>query len=452
MLHLKKMKTDGISLRAVHSFLIVIAALVSAILLYATSHSSATFERLSDATDEFIEMQEGTRQLLDASDYLTDQVQLFAIDGEREYLDNYFTEAYETRRREAAIELLSKNPEYESARRKLQDAMDSSVALMDIEYYAMKLVIEAKGYTDYPELLRDVALTPEDAALSPDAKMHLAQVTLVGREYNFLKEQIRADMRSSVTELESITHTAQQQSEQDMKSELTVVRVTIVIQAVGIMFMIWLTARLGIHPVLQAVDKIRDDSPIPVIGANEFRYLARTYNKMYAVYKKSIEHLNYKASHDELTKVYNRAGYDLLLSGIDPKSTFLLLFDADHFKDINDTYGHETGDKVLQKIAETIRHNFRSDDYVCRVGGDEFVVFMVHADLQQNRLIRLKIRQINDELANTEDGLPPISISAGIAHGSEVTEENSLFECADKALYRAKSTGRKGYAFYSALK
>ena len=238
MSHLEKMRSDGISLRAVHSFLIVIAALVSAILLYATSHSSATFERLSDATDEFIEMQEGTHQLLDASDYLTDQVQLFAIDGEREYLDNYFTEAYETRRREAAIELLSKNPEYESARRKLQDAMDSSVALMDIEYYAMKLVIEAKGYTDYPELLRDVELKPEDAALSPDAKIHLAQVTLVGREYNFLKEQIRADMRSSVTELESITHTAQQQSEQDLKTELTIVRVTIVIQAVGIMFMI----------------------------------------------------------------------------------------------------------------------------------------------------------------------------------------------------------------------
>ena len=135
MSHLEKMKTDGISLRAVHSFLIVIAALVSAILLYATSHSSATFERLSDATNEFIDMQEGTRQLLDASDYLTDQVQLFAIDGERAYLDNYFTEAYETRRREAAIELLSKNLDYEPARRKLQDAMDSSVALSTTNCY-----------------------------------------------------------------------------------------------------------------------------------------------------------------------------------------------------------------------------------------------------------------------------------------------------------------------------
>lgn len=448
----KKIKTDGISLRTVHSCLIIMAVVVSAILIYATFHSSSTFLRLSNATDEFIEMQEGTRELLDASDYLTDQVQLFAIDGEREYMDNYFREAFESRRREEALERLSHNPDYSAALEKLQEAMQGSLELMKREYYAMKLVIEAKGYTDYPEVLRGVELEAKDAALSPADKLHLAQSMLVDSIYYGQKESIRESMRASVAELESITHAAQHISEDDLRKELLMVRIIIVIQAIGIMFMIWLTAQLGINPVLRAVDNIRDDSPIPVIGANEFRYLAKAYNKMYAVYKKSIEHLNYKASHDELTKTYNRAGYELLLSSVDLKSTFLLLIDADHFKEINDTYGHETGDKILQKIAETIRHNFRSDDYICRVGGDEFVVFMVHADQRQNQLIRLKIRQINEELANTADGLPAVSISAGIAHGAEISEDDDLFECADKALYHTKRTGRKGYTFYSALK
>ena len=78
-------------------------------------------------------------------------------------------------------------------------------------------------------------------------------------------------------------------------------RIAIIIQTIGILAMIWLTTRLGINPVLKAVDRIRDDSPIPVTGANEFRYLARAYNQMYEAYKKSVERLNFKASHDELT-------------------------------------------------------------------------------------------------------------------------------------------------------
>ena len=451
MTSLKKMKTDGISLRTVNTCLIVFAAIASAILIYATFHASSTFQQLSNATNEFIEMQEGTQQLMDASDYLTDQVQMFAIDGEIEYMDNYFREAFENRRREESIEKLSHNPDYRAAHDKLQEAMNSSLLLMEREYYAMKLVIDSKGLQDYPDVLRDVRLKEEDAALPAAEKLHLAQSMLVDNVYYTQKESIRANMKASVLELEEITRTAQLQSESDMKVELSIVRAVIIIQAVGIMFMIWLTARLGINPVLKAVDNIREDSPIPVIGANEFRYLAKTYNKMYNVYKKSIEHLNYKASHDELTKLYNRSGYELLLSSLDLKTTFMLLFDADHFKEVNDTYGHETGDRILQKIANAIRHSFRSDDYACRIGGDEFIVFMVHADHQQDQLIRSKIRQINAELTDTSDNLPAISISAGIAHGSEVPAGEDLFDCADKALYHTKQTGRKGYTFYSAL-
>ena len=156
----------------------------------------------------------------------------------------------------------------------------------------------------------------------------------------------------------------------------------------------------------------------------------------------------YKATHDSLTALYNRAGYDLLLSNLDLKTTCLLLIDADNFKAVNDTHGHETGDKVLQKIAEAIRHNFRAEDCACRIGGDEFVVFMVHTGDKQNDLIVSRIDRINDELANAGDGLPPVSVSAGIAHGDEGVEPVQLFERADRALYETKNRGKCGYTFY----
>jgi diguanylate cyclase (GGDEF)-like protein len=146
----------------------------------------------------------------------------------------------------------------------------------------------------------------------------------------------------------------------------------------------------------------------------EFRYLASAYNKMYEKNKSSIERLNFQASHDELTGAYNRTGYDFLLSNIDLKTTYMMLLDVDNFKSINDTYGHETGDMILVKLVNVLKSIFRDDDCICRIGGDEFVIFMVHSGSMNRKLIESKIGQINLELQKTNDGLPPVSISVGI--------------------------------------
>lgn len=447
----RKIETEGISLRFVYKALLIIAVIASALILYATYHSSSTFYHLSNATDDFIKLQKAAYELMDASDYLTEKVQRFTVNGDIKFLNDYFTEAFETKRREEAIQIMEENPNSADALKELQQAMNESVELMDREYYSMKLVIEAKGYTDYPEILRDFDLTPEDAALDPERKMEKAQKMVLDDIYYDQKELIRQNMKDSLDSLERLTHGTQTQATDDMKTELKYVRILIVIQTIGIMIMIWLTARLGINPVLQAVDNIQEDSPIPVVGAIEFRYLAKTYNKMYEVYKNSIAHLNYKASHDELTNVYNRSGYELIVSTIDLSSTYLLLFDADNFKEINDTYGHDVGDKILRKITDSLRHNFRSDDYICRIGGDEFVVFMVHMDQNNRKQVGDKVRQINEELANTEDGLPRISLSAGIVYGKDAGNPDELLKKADMALYNSKHQGKNNYSFYDNL-
>ena len=445
----KREKNEGISLRTINFWLIIGAVIISGVMLYFTFQLSSSFRHLAETSEQQIELRNAARELLDASDYLTENVQRFTVRGEMKFLEGYFTEAFEANRREAAVKKMSEGEGSEAALQKLQTAMDKSLELMNQEYYAMRLVLEAKGYGDYPDVLRSVELSAEDRALAPDEKMRRATELVLSDGYYELKEQIRLNMRASLDELEQLAYATDSEALESIRSEMYFVRAVIVLQAVMIFFMVWLTAHLGIHPVLNAVDRIKEDSPIPEVGANEFRYLARAYNKMYEVYKNSLERLNFKASHDELTGAYNRAGYDLLLSSIDLPSTYMMLLDVDNFKTINDTYGHETGDKVLIKLVRILKNNFRTDDYICRVGGDEFVIFMRHASEVHRNLIASKIEKINRELEASDDGLPPASISVGIVHGKNAMDAKNLFEQTDEAMYQAKKKGKHTYTFYS---
>lgn len=446
---LKREKNEGISLRTIYFWLIIGAVAISGVMLYFTFQLSSSFRHLTETSEQQIELRKAARELMDASDYLTEKVQRFTVQGEKKFLEEYFAEAFEAKHREEAIARMSEGTGSDAALQKLQTAMASSLELMNQEYYAMRLVIEAKGYQDCPDELKPVALSAEDRSLSPEEMMRHATELVLGDGYYELKEKIRLNMRASLDELEQMAYSTDSSALETLRNEISFMRAVIVLQTVLIFFMVWLTARLGIHPVLNAVDRIKEDSPIPEVGANEFRYLARAYNKMYEVYKNSLDRLNFKASHDALTGVYNRSGYDLLLSSIDLSSTYMMLLDVDNFKTINDTYGHETGDKVLIKLVRVLMNNFRTDDYICRIGGDEFVIFMVHAAEVQQDLIASKIEKINKELERTDDGLPPASISVGIVHGKSASDPKKLFEKTDEAMYRAKQKGKRTYLFYS---
>ena len=444
----RKKTNDGISLRSVYLWMIVAAVIMTIVLVYVTFHLTSSFLRLMNATNVHMELERAANELMDASDYLTEKALRFTADGNMQFLEEYFTEAKETSRREKALDKMDDDPEYDAAYSHLQDAMRYSLELMNQEYYAMKLVVEAKGYLYYPDTLQAVELSKSDSALSPEEKMRHATQLLLSEDYYTLKDHIRTSMYQCLKEIEGVTRKEELYSKDSLTKELNVVRVLFLIQIIGFLLVIWLTSRLGINPVLKAVEKIRDDDPLPEIGASEFRYLAQAYNKMYEVYRRSLENLNFKASHDELTGVYNRAGYDLIRHSVDLSTTAFLLIDADKFKRVNDDYGHETGDAVLRKIANTLLVNFRSDDYICRIGGDEFMVLMVHISKDVRHLIENKVIQINRELANADDGLPPVTVSVGVALCRDTDNPQELFHDADVALYYVKEHGRNGCCFY----
>ena len=428
---------EGISLRKIHNGLIVIAVVVSAFMIYSTYRLTNNFMHVRDALNENIALESAIDSLMEASD-------------DRRYMDQYFKEALNSKRREQAIDEMQLDPKATAAMERLQEALRHSIKLMDREYYSMRLVVEAKGIKDYPDQIKQVKLTAEDAALSPEAKMQRAAELVLDDGYYEQKNWIRREVKNSLQAVEGLIQTEETKALDGFQNELNLGRAGIILQILAIFFVVWLTASQGINPILHAVDQIKANSPIREKGANEFRYLANAYNNLYAIYRKSIANLNFKASHDELTGAYNRAGYELLVSSLDMKSTYLLFFDLDNFKVINDTYGHEIGDKVLQKLVRVLKGSFRSDDYICRLGGDEFVVFMVHSDEMQRHLVERKMVNINQELQKAEDGIPPFSASVGIVHGTQAADAEALLKKGDDAMYQSKKQGKHTFTFYTA--
>ena len=446
-MHGKGKKHNGLSLRTVNTVIIVCAIVVSAVVFLATIKLSESFKRVTESSEEHIRLRKAAIELMDASDFLTEKVQRFSVTGDTHFLLEYFEEALIANHREEALTKMSAGTASEEAVNDLKEAMDGSLHLMSTEYYAMKLVIEALGIREYPEVLKPVELSEKDKALSSEEKMSLAALMVHDDEYYRQKTLIRNNMKASLDELEKMAFDEDVASLQNLSRELGLVRLIIILQTVSIVAMVVLTTILGIHPVLNAVDRIKEDSPIPEGGAAEFRYLAKAYNKLYSAYKKSLEKLSFKASHDELTGVYNRAGYDLLVSSVDLNETYMLLFDVDNFKTINDTQGHTVGDEAIKKVARVLKDNFRGDDYICRIGGDEFVVLMNHAPKKVSSLIAHKVKQINRDLAAADSDVPAYSVSVGIAHGSDANNVENLFAKCDNALYESKSRGKHTYTF-----
>ena len=164
--------------------------------------------------------------------------------------------------------------------------------------------------------------------------------------------------------------------------------------------------------------------------------------------QKNLQTQSFKASHDALTQIYNREGFNLAFQQIDLSKCFLLLFDLDSFKEINDNYGHEVGDKVLVKIVDIIKKHFREEDYVCRIGGDEFAVIIPNIEESIVNQMRERVRSINNKLLAISDGLPTTTTSVGGAYGKDAENEEELFNNADHAMYQTKFDGKCGYTLF----
>jgi len=153
---------------------------------------------------------------------------------------------------------------------------------------------------------------------------------------------------------------------------------------------------------------------------------------------------------DSLTNLYNRKKYDLILDEKIKQYKYnnlvfsLILIDIDHFKAINDNYGHDMGDYILKEFAKFVKNNIRSEDYFFRWGGEEFAI-LVDGDGDVCFSLSQKLRL---DIASKRFQSIGITVSFGICQFSKKMSKEDLFTKADSALYKAKDEGRNQVVIY----
>ena len=161
--------------------------------------------------------------------------------------------------------------------------------------------------------------------------------------------------------------------------------------------------------------------------------------------------LTHLATHDSLTKLYNRRSLEARLNyAIDTASRYqhplsIIMLDLDHFKNINDTFGHKAGDILLETIGAILGNSVRKSDTVARYGGEEFVIIIIETPLAEANEFAEELRKIIAEQSIRLDGGEDISITASLGVTSFPDHSKSsqkLLEKADSAMYMAKAAGR----------
>lgn len=161
------------------------------------------------------------------------------------------------------------------------------------------------------------------------------------------------------------------------------------------------------------------------------------------------------ANQDSLTELWNRTYLENKVKEYlsnDQAVGMLLILDLDNFKSINDTYGHIIGDSVLIRFAEILRMVIRKDDLACRIGGDEFILFLKGITSREQGIRKAEEILMQAESCIRDAGAlsSNASVSIGIAIvPQDGTEYRQLYQNADRALYYMKQNGKSGYHFYS---
>lgn len=396
-------KRKKIRIQRVSTWSIIVTIVLAVIFAAVSVSSEKEFQVLRQTTDEYILCQNSAKELQDGSDYLTEQVRMYAMTGKT-------------------------------------------------EYYSMRLVAESYGKSEesLPEEIRDVQLSTEDKALSAQDKRTKAQDIVCDTAYQSVRNEITDNVTECMNSLIRLTRNRQGRASTIFSDMYLKLEISIVVLVAMMLVICMLVRKLVVQPLVSYNESIKLGEIFPVIGAAELQNLAETYNKVYQENQETQKIIRHQAEHDSMTDILNRGVFEKILNIYEngEPNFALILVDVDTFKSVNDTHGHAMGDKILKKVSKLLKDAFRSIDYVCRIGGDEFAIIMVEMTSDLQYTISDKIKAVNEELAMAEDGVPAVSLSVGVAFADRENPGESIFKDADKALYRVKENGRNGCDFY----
>lgn len=310
----EKKSIKGIRIRTVNFVMILISCVLYVMLIAATIHVSGKYENVHHSMDDYISFEESDTLLSEGSAYLTEQVRLYVITAEPQYMEQYFTEVHDTGRREEALERLKESYYEEEAYRYLEAALESSNNLMSQEIYAMKLVAAATGEAEerLPAEIQETVLEAEDRTLSAEEMLVRAQELVFGEEYQSAKDQIIGSVKDALASIHEMTHEKMLHSADELEQTMRSQRLLISILFVETIITFVMILLLIIKPLQIYIKCIREDKMMEIIGSYEFKYLALTYNDIYEVNTANEAMLRYQAEHDPLTGIINRGAFEQL--------------------------------------------------------------------------------------------------------------------------------------------
>jgi diguanylate cyclase (GGDEF)-like protein len=214
-----------------------------------------------------------------------------------------------------------------------------------------------------------------------------------------------------------------------------------------------LTARENKDDVIRGLDAGADDYLVKPCNPLELRMRLRTGRRIVELQEELVrarEALRVEAMHDALTGLMNRRavllrlGQELARAERSNEALAAIMVDIDHFKAINDRYGHGVGDQVLRQVASRLQRALRGYDAVGRLGGEEFVLLVPDCDVARGFSVAHRVVQaIRGEPFITSAGAVSVTVSAGLASSRQSLDRpGELVRAADSALYRAKRAGR----------
>ncbi|MEH6586566.1 MAG: GGDEF domain-containing protein [Halioglobus sp.] len=194
-------------------------------------------------------------------------------------------------------------------------------------------------------------------------------------------------------------------------------------------------------------------SQVIAFGAHSWAYVLVAVGFLASVLIEYQQHLSHLATEDPLTRLLNRRGLEdalrvsLARASRRDLATSSIMIDIDHFKKVNDSFGHETGDHVIRLVAGMIERLCRDSDVVARTGGEEFLVILPDTDLASARILAERICQaIGERPLWVDQQRIPVTVSLGVAGVTGDVNLDTLTQEADQAMYLAKRGGRNRVA------
>lgn len=441
-----KHSTTGINIQILNIFFIVITAIVFCFILVISNTVNNRFHAVENAIDKFIICEQSSEIIKESSNYLTEQARLFVVTHKEEYALEYLKEINMSKRQRKALDdLESVCNDKDLALQRLKIAMEQGQSLINMELYAIRLaykIIEAK---DLPPQIAEIQLRNIDKTASAEKLQTTAVNNLFGEGYLIYKTRINENCRLTISAIEQQIKDELNLNSDELGMNIRRLRfLFLILLLVNVILFIAFTY-LIIMPLEKFKVAIANDERLNVIGSLECKHLAESYNEIYDIKAQNEKSLLKKAEYDALTGILNRRAFDQVchMSAEKRQPIALLLIDMDNFKFINDNYGHAGGDTALQELAHLLTETFRTDDYVARIGGDEFAAILPNCSRNVANIIKRKILGINEKLMNIKDNIKPVSISVGVAFSEDGYSEE-LFKNADRALYIVKEKGKRG--------